>query len=153
MKESYNDNALKCRLLKSLAAFSLAFLILYTLKAVCGALLPGWDSVIVGIFSAVSLIGLSLSVAYPIFAAKAFSFSVTNEYLEINKGVFRKAKEAVPIEAVVRIELSADPIDRLFCCCTLKAHTASTSHRIPYLDKEGAKVLAAEIMRRKNEIP
>lgn len=85
-----------------------------------------------------------------LFEYKFYSYEITQDYVEIQKGFLVKKRTVIPFVRVQDIETEQGPLMRLASLCTLKLSTASESHTIEGLPLEYARQLreqAAEFAR------
>lgn len=85
-----------------------------------------------------------------LFEYKFYSYEITQDYVEIQKGFLVKKRTVIPFVRVQDIETEQGPLMRLVSLCTLKLSTASESHTIEGLPLEYARQLreqAAEFAR------
>lgn len=83
---------------------------------------------VAGVVSAIVLLLLYLSFAWPKIEHRHRSWRLTQSGLEIRHGVWWKHLQAVPWARVQHADVSQGPLQRIYSIGTLTVHTAGTSN-------------------------
>lgn len=131
----------------------LVFLCCFVPFALVAASSPreGWASAvcIALVIVLVVLLVLFLVVLPPIRYAR-WRYQLSDEYLDIAKGIFWRKRYVIPFIRVQNTDTRQGPILRAFKLSSVTVSTAAGSHEIPGLDSESAEALrdrAAELAR------
>ncbi len=91
-------------------------------------------------------IGVLLDIfLFPVIRYKRYKYLITNEKIEVKKGLFLITRSIVQIKRVQKIEISDGPIDRKFSLANVNIFTASGMVNIKFLNKEEAENITEEI--------
>lgn len=95
---------------------------------------------IVILYTVISLVVLYLimTLSLPIFRWRRYRYAVSNDFIEMQKGVFFLKYTILPIKRVQHIVVKEGPILRSKGVASLSIHTAATTHSIPVLKKDEA---------------
>lgn len=111
-----------------------------------------WPAFVTGILLGV----IGLEVLYFIIAPKVryerYRYILTEEELEVRKGIITIKTEIVPIERLHKIEVSCGPILRAFGLKDVLATTAGSDIKVEFLTDEVADKIAEHLKKRINTI-
>lgn len=104
------------------AIFCFTWIPLYTENA------PSWTFTLLyfGLFGIFVLINLCILI-YNVVFTNTFSYSISEQYVRINSGVFTKSKTTIPFSRIQNINLAQGVFDRIFKLHTVKIETAGKS--------------------------
>ncbi len=77
-------------------------------------------------------------VIYPIIEYAQWEYLITDDRIEIKKGIFWKSHTVLPISRIQHVCAKQGPIQRMFKLGTIEIMTAANMHRIEELDFETA---------------
>ena len=87
-------------------------------------------------------------IVSPIIYYNHYCYKISDDKIEIRKGIFVLNQELVPIERIHQVNVSRGPINRFFDLASVTITTAGGNATLEYLDKD----LASEIANKLNEI-
>lgn len=90
----------------------------------------------------IGLIGLSVIIIYPIVEYLQWSYLITNEIIEIKKGIFFKTHSIIPVLRIHNVNTYQGPASRIFGLSTLSINTASGIFKIEGLEADKAEEIA-----------
>jgi putative transcriptional regulator len=104
------------------AVFCFVWIPLYTENA------PSWIFTLfyvalIGIFVLINLCAYIYNVVF----TNTFTYSISDQYVRINSGVFTKSKTTIPFSRIQNINLAQGVFDRIFGLHTVKIETAGKS--------------------------
>ena len=82
---------------------------------------------------------------FPIIRYNRYKYLVTDEKVEVKKGLFLITRSIIQIKRVQKIEISDGPIDRKFNLASVNIFTAAGVVSITFLNKEEAETITEEI--------
>ncbi len=98
-----------------------------------------------------ALIVLNTAVS-PIFRYHRYSYSITDEFIDLREGYIFVERNIVPIERLHKMETLRGPIDRMFKVAKVVVTTAGGDVVLRFLDEEKADFIAENLGRRINRI-
>ncbi len=98
--------------------------------------------IISGIISLLVLLDIFL---FPVIRYNRYKYLITNERIEVKKGLFLITRSIIQIKRVQKIEISDGPIDRKFNLANVNIFTAAGMVDIKFLNKEEAESITEEI--------
>ncbi|MFW5780850.1 MAG: PH domain-containing protein [Bacillota bacterium] len=135
-------NALKCWYLRWLLAFIILLLFEIITIRISVNLLYGFYLSIVKILAlSIPAIFLVLVVVTPYFKFRGFMYSLTDNHLIIHRGFITRKKDALSINNIQHIELSAYPFERIYKLATLKIYTAGSEHTLHSIEISDARAI------------
>ena len=96
-------------------------------------------AIIIGIFV---LLDITL---FPKIRYNRYKYLITDEKIEVKKGLFLITRSIILIKRVQKIEISDGPIDRKFSLANVNIFTAAGMVDIKFLDKNEAEKITEEI--------
>jgi len=88
----------------------------------------------------------------PIFRYHRYSYSITEEFIDLREGYIFVERYIVPIERLHKMETLRGPIDRMFKVAKVVLTTAGGDVVLRFLDEEKADFIAENLGRRVNKI-
>ncbi len=88
----------------------------------------------------------------PIFRYHRYSYSITEEFIDLREGYIFVERYIVPIERLHKMETLRGPIDRMFKVAKVVVTTAGGDVVLRFLDEEKADFIAENLGRRVNRI-
>ena len=88
----------------------------------------------------------------PIFRYHRYSYSITEEFIDLREGYIFVERYIVPIERLHKMETLRGPIDRMFKVAKVVVTTAGGDVVLRFLDEEKADFIAENLGRRVNKI-
>ena len=88
----------------------------------------------------------------PIFRYHRYSYSITDEFIDLREGYIFVERNIVPIERLHKMETQRGPIDRMFKVAKVIVTTAGGDVVLRFLDEEKADYIAENLGRRVNKI-
>ena len=82
---------------------------------------------------------------FPVIRYNRYKYLVTQEKIEVKKGLFLITRSIIQIKRVQKIEISDGPIDRKFNLANVNIFTAAGVVDIKFLNKEEAETITEEI--------
>lgn len=82
---------------------------------------------------------------FPSIRYKRYKYLVTDEKIEVKKGLFWIRRSIIQIKRIQKIEMSSGPIDRKFNLENINIYTAAGVVDIKFLNEKEAKKLSDEI--------
>ena len=82
---------------------------------------------------------------FPVIRYNRYKYLVTEEKIEVKKGLFLITRSIIQIKRVQKIEISDGPIDRKFNLANVNIFTAAGVVDIKFLNKEEAETITEEI--------
>ena len=95
------------------------------------------------ITGAAVLIQLVNTIVYPIIEYIQWSYLISDDRIEIKKGIFWKTHTVLPISRIQHVCAKQGPIQRMFGLGTIEIMTAAGMHRIEELDHETAEEICS----------
>ena len=95
------------------------------------------------ILGAVCLAQLVNLIVYPIIEYAQWEYLITDDRIEIKKGIFWKSHTVLPISRIQHVCARQGPVQRIFGLGTIEIMTAANMHRIEELDFETAEEICA----------
>ncbi len=93
----------------------------------------------------ISLLVLLDIFLFPVIRYNRYKYLITNERIEVKKGLFLITRSIIQIKRVQKIEISDGPIDRKFNLANVNIFTAAGMVDIKFLNKEEAESITEEI--------
>ena len=147
--EKLGKRALTCMYVKSLIGFLVTAAIILVVNGLCKDEWPEIVSyVLYGIIGGCFLYLL----AAPRIRYERYRYRLTEEGIEVRKGLIVVTTEIVPIERLHKIEVSSGPIFRAFGLKEVLVTTAGGDLRVSYLDSKVAERISEHLRKRINAI-
>ena len=147
--EKLGKRALTCMYVKSLIVFFVTAAIILVVNGLCKDEWPEIVSyVLYGIIGGCFLYLL----AAPRIRYERYRYRLTEEGIEVRKGLIVVTTEIVPIERLHKIEVSSGPIFRAFGLKEVLVTTAGGDLRVSYLDSKVAERISEHLRKRINAI-
>lgn len=147
--QKLSKKALKCMYVGT----AIRFLIMTI--AIVGAIVifhKEWPSYVVGILTGILGIGVLYLLIAPKVRFERYRYILTQEELEVRKGIIVIKTEIVPIERLHKIEMSSGPILRAFGLKNVLVTTAGNDVKVEFLTDEVAETVAEHLKKRINTI-
>lgn len=103
--------------------------------------------ILIGLVIIVFIVLLDI-ILFPKVRYNRYKYLITDERIEVKKGLFLITTSIIQIKRIQKIELSNGPIDRMFNLSNVNIFTAAGTVDIKFLNNEEAK----EISNRVNEL-
>lgn len=84
-------------------------------------------------------------IVFPIIRYKRYKYLVTDEKVEVKKGLFLITRSIIQIKRIQKIELSNGPIDRLFGLSNVNIFTAAGVVDIKFLNNDEAENIVEQV--------
>ena len=101
-----------------------------------------WGYIVCGFIAFLQLINL---IVYPIIEYIQWSYLITDDRIEIKKGIFWRSHTVIPISRIQHVAAKSGPIQRMFGLASVEIHTAGGVHAIQELDKAVADDICAKL--------
>lgn len=111
-----------------------------------------WPGYVTGIMLGVVGVAFLAFLFAPKIRYERYRYILTEEELEVRKGIFVIKTEIVPIERLHKIEVSSGPILRAFGLKNVLATTAGNNIMLEFLTDEVAEQIANHLKKRINTI-
>lgn len=98
--------------------------------------------IICGVLVLLQLINIFI---YPIIEYIQWAYLITDDRIEIKKGIIFKQHTIVPVDRIQHVCSSEGPIQRLYKLATVQIHTAGGDHQIVHLSKSVADELCSKL--------
>jgi membrane protein YdbS with pleckstrin-like domain len=104
----------------------------------------------VGALAMGSMVVIGLAVGVPVLRHRRWSWTLTDEGLELAHGVLVRTESAIPAFRVQQVDIRQGPLERAFGLVTLQITTASSGSdgTLPGIDAAGAEDVRRRILRR-----
>lgn len=107
-----------------------------------------WQTIII-ICAGIIILGVILDIIlFPQIRYNRYKYLITDDRIEVKKGLFLITTSIIQIKRVQKIELSNGPIDRMFNLSNVNIFTAAGTVDIKFLNNDEAK----EISNKVNEL-
>ncbi|MCI9084168.1 MAG: PH domain-containing protein [Bacilli bacterium] len=104
-----------------------------------------WQIIII-ICEIIITLGVILDITlFPQIRYKRYKYLITNDRIEVKKGLFLITTSIIQIKRVQKIELSNGPIDRMFNLSNVNIFTAAGTVDIKFLSNEEAKEISDKV--------
>jgi len=100
----------------------------------------------------IAIIVVANAAISPIFRYHRYSYSITDEFIDLREGYIFVERNIVPIERLHKMETQRGPIDRMFKVAKVIVTTAGGDVVLRFLDEEKADYIAENLGRRVNKI-
>ena len=100
----------------------------------------------------IAIIVVANAAISPIFRYHRYSYSITDEFIDLREGYIFVERNIVPIERLHKMETQRGPIDRMFKVAKVIVTTAGGDVVLRFLDEEKADFIAENLGRRVNRI-
>jgi len=90
----------------------------------------------------IGLVGIAVIILYPIVEYLQWSYHITDEIIEIKKGIFFKTHSIIPVLRIHNVNTYQGPASRMFGLSTLSINTASGTFKIEGLEADKAEEIA-----------
>ncbi len=100
------------------------------------------------VISVASIIGIIILLdifLFPIIRYNRYKYLITDDKIEVKKGLFLITRTIIQIKRVQKIEISDGPIDRKFSLASVNIYTAAGVADIKFLNKNEAEKITEEI--------
>lgn len=94
---------------------------------------------------AIILLALLDIVLFPKIRYNRYKYLITDEKIEVKKGLFLITTSIIQIKRVQKIELSNGPIDRIFNLSNVNIYTAAGTVDIKFLNDDEAKNISEKV--------
>ena len=84
-------------------------------------------------------------ILYPTIRYNRYKYLVTDEKVEVKKGLFLITRSIIQIKRIQKIELSSGPIDRHFNLSNVNIYTAAGVVDIKFLNNEEAEAIVEKV--------
>ena len=104
-----------------------------------------WKGITVVVAVAIILLALLDIVLFPKIRYNRYKYLITDEKIEVKKGLFLITTSIIQIKRVQKIELSNGPIDRIFNLSNVNIYTAAGTVDIKFLNDDEAKNISEKV--------
>lgn len=104
-----------------------------------------WKEITVVVAVAIILLALLDIVLFPKIRYNRYKYLITEEKIEVKKGLFLITTSIIQIKRVQKIELSNGPIDRIFNLSNVNIYTAAGTVDIKFLNDDEAKNISEKV--------
>lgn len=104
-----------------------------------------WKGITVVVAVAIILLALLDIVLFPKIRYNRYKYLITDEKIEVKKGLFLITTSIIQIKRVQKIELSNGPIDRIFNLSNVNIYTAAGTVDIEFLNDDEAKNISEKV--------
>lgn len=104
-----------------------------------------WKGITVVVAVAIILLALLDIVLFPKIRYNRYKYLITEEKIEVKKGLFLITTSIIQIKRVQKIELSNGPIDRIFNLSNVNIYTAAGTVDIKFLNDDEAKNISEKV--------
>lgn len=147
--EKLSKKALACMYVKTAVQFVFISVLILFLSLTCG---DEWPKMVTGILYA----GIGVDFLYLLISPKIryerYRYRLTEEELEVRRGLIVIETEIVPIERLHKIEVSSGPFFQAFGLKEVLVTTAGGDVKVSYLENEVAEQIAKHLKKRINTI-
>lgn len=147
--DKLSKKALACMYVKTAVQFAVISVLIVFLSLTFG---EKWPKVVTGILYA----GIGIDFLYFLISPKIryerYRYRLTEEELEVKRGLLVIETEIVPIERLHKIEVSSGPFFQAFGLKEVLVTTAGGDVRVSYLENEVADQIAKHLKKRINTI-
>lgn len=95
--------------------------------------------IVSGVFVAFQLLNV---IVYPIIEYIQWAYLITDDRIEIKKGIFWRTHTIIPISRVQHVCAKQGPVQRMFKLGTIEIMTAAGLHKVEELDYETAQQIS-----------
>ncbi len=96
-------------------------------------------------FAAIAAVVMVIAVAFPKIYFDHYRYYISEDRVDVRKGIFFLRHIVVPIERIHQVEVVAGPVNRMFDLADVQITTAGGTADIEYLEKEEAERIAEEL--------
>lgn len=93
----------------------------------------------------VVLIQLAVTIIYPVFEYIQWSYLITDDRIEIRKGIFWRSHTIIPVGRIQHVCTNEGVIQRAYKLSTVEIHTAGGMHQIVNLSRETAQEICDKL--------
>lgn len=147
--EKLGKKALACMYVKSAISF---FVMTGIVLMVNGIFREEWNAVISYILYGFIALDFLYLLVSPKVRYERYRYCLTEDGIEVRKGLFVITTQIVPIERLHKIEVTSGPVFRAFHLEEVLVTTAGGDLRVSYLDKEVAERISSYLKKRINAI-
>lgn len=147
--QKLSKKALTCMYVSEGISFLIGMIIMGVLIAVFH---QEWPTFVTGIMLGVAGVSFLMCLIVPKVRYERYRYILTQEELEVRKGLIVIKTEIVPIERLHKIEVSSGPILRAFGLKDVLATTAGNNIKLEFLTDEVAEQIAMHLKKRINTI-
>ena len=104
-----------------------------------------WKGITVVVAVAIILLALLDIVLFPKIRYNRYKYLITDEKIEVKKGLFLITTSIIQIKKKKKIELSNGPIDRIFNLSNVNIYTAAGTVDIKFLNDDEAKNISEKV--------
>lgn len=147
--EKLGKRALTCMYVKSLIVFLVTAAIILVVNGLCK---DEWPEIVSYVLYGIIGVCFLYLLAAPRIRYERYRYRLTEEGIEVRKGLIVVTTEIVPIERLHKIEVSSGPIFRAFGLKEVLVTTAGGDLRVSYLDSKVAERISEHLRKRINAI-
>lgn len=104
-----------------------------------------WQIITIIVLGIIVLLVLLDIIIFPKIRYNRYKYLITDEKIEVKKGLFLITTSIIQIKRVQKIELSNGPIDRLFNLSNVNIYTAAGTVDIKFLSNDEAKQISEKV--------
>lgn len=105
-----------------------------------------WINIVLYIFGGLATLSALFSIVIePLYVQRTWRYQIDQQFVQLKHGKWQVKHTLIPMEKVEYVRSEQGPLMRLFDLYTIEVGTTTSSHVIPGIPSEEAKLLKAQI--------